>query len=62
MPRKNQEKSLNNIDRGFLFMQGPEIRQKEEIPNLSLKIAKVGQFLQKEIIFRFEFTIKPKEK
>ena len=56
MPRKN----LNNLDRGFMFMLGPENTTKEDPTNFSLKLAKVFSFLNKEIHFRFEFSIKPK--
>lgn len=53
---------LNKIDRGFIFMMGQEVNKKEEKTNFQYKLAKVISFLNQEIHFRLELTIKPKEK
>ena len=60
-PPKEGRSKLNRIDRGFVFMMGPEVKTKEENTNFHYKLAKVISFLNREIHLRFEFTIKPKE-
>jgi hypothetical protein len=62
---QHQEKQvppkLNKVDRGFIFMMGPEIK-KEGKSNFHYKVAKVISLLNKEIIFRLELIINSKEK
>ena len=60
-PPKDGPSNLNNVDRGFIFMMGPEVKKKEEKTNFHYKLAKVISFLNQEIHFRLEFLIKPKE-
>lgn len=59
---KDASLNLNKIDRGFIFMMNPKVDKKEEKTNFHYKLAKVISFLNQEIHFRFEFSIKPKEK
>lgn len=61
-PPKEGQSKLNKVDRGFIFMMQPKITKKEEKTNFHYKMAKVISFLNKEIHFRLEFLIKPKEK
>jgi ABC-type enterochelin transport system ATPase subunit len=60
--QKGELSKLNRADRGFVFMMGPEITEKEEKTSFHYKLAKVVSFLNQEITFRLELKIKPKEK
>jgi hypothetical protein len=61
-PPKGEQSNLNNVDRGFAFMLGPEIIKKEEKIFFNFNLSKVISFFRKQIHFCLTLKITSQEK